>query len=63
MRRRVQIKTIERATPRRPAKRRRPFTLNDPLFKLLGAACSEGPGDVSRNKQKYLAQVYHADEP
>ncbi|MCL4541895.1 MAG: hypothetical protein M1396_06115 [Chloroflexi bacterium] len=49
----------------RPVKRSRtgrsgrgkPFTLDDPLWNLVGAG-SSGLGDVSRNKHKYLAEVY-----
>jgi hypothetical protein len=47
---------------KRPAKRRvlrgRPTSADDPLWKLVGIGESEGPGDVSTNKYKYLADAY-----
>lgn len=36
----------------------RPLEPDDPLFGLIGIGRSNGPGDVSRNKQKYLAEAY-----
>ncbi len=33
-------------------------TRNDPLWNIVGMASSEGPGDVARNKRKYLAEAY-----
>lgn len=36
----------------------KPFTLDDPLWGLVGIARSDGPGDVSANKHKYLADAY-----
>jgi len=53
---------VKTARPGRARKSRRPFTSDDPLFKLLGSARSEGPGDVSQNKLKHLAQIYAADQ-
>ncbi len=35
--------------------RGKPFTLDDPLWSLVGAG-SSGLGDVSQNKDKYLAE-------
>ena len=52
----------KRAKPKRASTRGRVFTFDDPLFKLLGSARSEGPGDVFQNKQKYLAQIYAAND-
>ena len=47
--------------PLKPAKRRiprgRPANADDPLWKLVGIGASEGPGDVSANKHKYLADA------
>lgn len=43
------------------AKRRakgKPVTKDDPLWKLVGIGHSGGPGDVSANKHKYLADAY-----
>ena len=40
-------------------RRGKPFTMNDPLWNLAGIGhSSEGPGDVSANKYKYLAKAY-----
>jgi len=35
-----------------------PFTHDDPLWSIVGIFRSEGPGDVSENKHKYLAEAY-----
>ena len=47
---------------KRPAKQRiprgRPTSADDPLWKIIGMARSEGPGDVSENVDKYLAEAY-----
>src|ERR1700730_1815404 len=47
---------------RSPTKSRRgrgkPITADDPLFRLIGIGRSEGAGDVSANKHKYLAEAY-----
>lgn len=37
--------------------RGKPFTMDDPLWNLVGAGAS-GLGDVSQNKHKYLAEAY-----
>jgi hypothetical protein len=46
---------------KRPGKHRglrgRPTGASDPLWKLIGIGESEGPGDVSTNKHKYLADA------
>ncbi|MCL5958679.1 MAG: hypothetical protein M1358_05060 [Chloroflexi bacterium] len=48
--------------PLRPLKKRiprgRPTSADDPLWKLVGIGASKGPGDVSKNKHKYLADAY-----
>ncbi|MBI2863563.1 MAG: hypothetical protein HYX94_03270 [Chloroflexi bacterium] len=48
--------------PLGPARRRlpkgRPTSATDPLWRLVGIGASEGPGDVSINKHKYLADAY-----
>lgn len=48
--------------PVRPTRKRspkgRPTTADDPLWKLVGIGDSGGPGDVSENKHKYLADAY-----
>jgi hypothetical protein len=54
----VKIKT---QTPKKARPRSRVFTFDDPLFKLLGSARSDGAGDVSTNKSRYLAQIYATD--
>jgi hypothetical protein len=49
-------------SPAKPAKKSRPrgkiLTEDDSLFKLIGIGASGGPGDVSENKHKYLAEAY-----
>lgn len=40
------------------AKAGRPFTMDDPLWSIMGMAESDGPTDVSENKHKYLAEAY-----
>lgn len=48
----------------RPWRRRRrallgvPITADDPLLDIIGIAHTDGPGDVSSNKYKYLADAY-----
>lgn len=42
--------------PRAPAGR--PTSSSDPLWKLIGIGASEGPGDVSTDKHRYLADAY-----
>jgi len=44
------------AKPRIP--RGKPTSADDPLWSIIGIACSDGPGDVSQNKLKYLADAY-----
>jgi hypothetical protein len=51
----------KRPKPKRASTHGRPFTFDDPLFKLLGSARSAGPSDVSQDKQKYLAQILGGD--
>lgn len=36
----------------------KPTSADDPLWKLVGIGHSGGPGDVSANKHKYLADAY-----
>ena len=43
--------------PREQALKGKPMTANDPLMKLVGFI-DTGPGDVARNKHKYLADAY-----
>lgn len=38
-----------------------PFTLDDPLWSLIGTGQSEGPTDVARNKHKYVADAIYAE--
>lgn len=49
-------------TPIRPVAKRvakgKPTSVDDPLWKLVGIGHSGGPGDVSANKHKYLADAY-----
>jgi hypothetical protein len=47
---------------KRPARKRipkgRPTSADDALWRLVGIGESEGPGDIARNKHKYLADAY-----
>lgn len=49
-------------TPIKPVAKRgakgKPVTKDDPLWNLVGIGHSGGPGDVSANKHKYLADAY-----
>lgn len=38
--------------------RGKPISADDPLWKMVGIGDSGGPGDVSENKHKYLAEAY-----
>jgi excisionase family DNA binding protein len=46
------------ATRRERIPRGRPFTMNDSFWSLVGIGHSGGVGDVSENKQRYLADAY-----
>lgn len=35
-----------------------PFTMDDPLWELVGSFEGDGPTDVSENKHRHLAQAY-----
>jgi hypothetical protein len=49
-------------TPIKPVVKRsakgKPTSAEDPLWKIVGMARSKGPGDVSENVDKYLAEAY-----
>ena len=49
-------------TPVRPMARKtprgRPTSADDPIWNIVGMARSKGPGDVSENVDKYLAEAY-----
>lgn len=47
------LKPLKRSIPRG-----RPTSAKDPLWALVGIGASEGPGDISSNKHKYLADAY-----
>jgi hypothetical protein len=32
--------------------------MDDPIWNLVGMGSSTGPGDISENKHKYLAEAY-----
>ncbi|MGH2531698.1 MAG: hypothetical protein ACRDJW_05270 [Thermomicrobiales bacterium] len=36
----------------------KPFSLDDPLWNIVGLIDDDGPTDVSENKYKYLAEAY-----
>jgi hypothetical protein len=38
--------------------RGKPFTKDDPLWRLVGIAESDGPTDVAESKHRYLADAY-----
>ena len=44
----------------RAARRRKTgiITKDDPIWNIVGMGASEGPGDVSENKHRYLAEAY-----
>ena len=44
--------------PQKRSPRGKVFTKDDPLMGLVGIGKSAGPGDVSENKHKYLAEAY-----
>ena len=46
--------------PKKRRTRGRVLTEDDPLFALIGIGHSGGPGDVSANKHRYLAEAYQA---
>jgi hypothetical protein len=46
-------------SPRRPSRRSRVFTKDDPLWNIVGLIKDDdGPTDVSSNVDKYLAEAY-----
>ncbi|MBI2953655.1 MAG: hypothetical protein HYY30_05025 [Chloroflexi bacterium] len=51
------VRPIKRSAHRRVIKGR-PTSADDPLWEIIGMAESEGPGDVSENVDKYLAEAY-----
>ncbi len=47
-----------RMDPQRPTEHQgRPFTMEDPFWKIVGIGASAGATDVSTNKHKYLADA------
>ena|SRR5437762_11961845 len=36
----------------------KPIAADDPLSRLIGIGRSDGPGDISANKHRYLAEAY-----
>lgn len=57
----AEVRALDKAPKRRPrAAAGKPVTYDDPLWRLIGSARSEGPTDVSANKHKYLAEAYAA---
>ena len=38
-----------------------PFTMNDPLWSIIGMGQSKEPTDVARNKHKYVAEAIYAE--
>ncbi|MGD9892089.1 MAG: DUF433 domain-containing protein [Dehalococcoidia bacterium] len=50
-----------RGQPTRSRRGRRVLSADDPMFDLVGIGHSDGPGDVSANKHRYLAEASHVD--
>ena len=50
------VKVAERT--RRPRRKTGIITKDDSLWNIVGIGRSEGPGDISENKHKYLAEAY-----
>lgn len=46
------------AIARRRQGKRGAVTREDSLWSIVGMASSDGPGDVARNKHRYLAEAY-----
>ncbi len=40
----------------------KPFTMDDPLWDIVGIGKSDGVEDVARNKDKYVADAIYADK-
>jgi excisionase family DNA binding protein len=57
------LKPINRKTRSRASATRRgkATSADDPLWSIVGIGRSGGPGDVSENKRKYLAEAYAAE--
>lgn len=49
--------------PRKASLKGKPMTADDPLWSIIGIVHSEGPGDVSSHKHKYLAKAYMPKRP
>lgn len=41
----------------------KPFTMDDPLWDMVGLVRSDGPGDVAERTDTYLAEAYAAKNP
>ena len=55
------LAVIEPAKPkvkRKRSSRGKPYTMDDPLWDIVGIGSAEQATDVSRNKDKYLAEAY-----
>lgn len=48
--------------PKQPKIEWKPLTEDDPLLSIIGIDKSDGPTDVSQNKNKYLAEAYDPKE-
>ncbi|MGI8550292.1 MAG: hypothetical protein ACR2PL_05750 [Dehalococcoidia bacterium] len=51
------IVVIAPVPKRSPSRRSKRTSADDPFWKLIGIGRSEGPGDISSNKQKYLIEA------
>lgn len=61
----TEIVAVVRPAPKKDRAARRPrrsspFTLDDPLWKVMGIAAEAGPEDVAAHKDHYLAEAYAA---
>src|SRR5689334_18070165 len=50
--------SLPAGSPRRPGRRGRVFTMDDPLWSIVGIAHGTGPENVSGNVDAYLVEAY-----
>lgn len=51
------VRPAHRRRPKRARRKPRHLTADDPFFSIIGIADSGGPGDVSTNIHKYIAEA------
>lgn len=52
------VALLSPARTRRRIRKGRPTSADDPIWKIIGMGSSDGPGDVSENVDRYLAEAY-----